>query len=131
MKSKTPPVCKLQNTGVSRNNLVKRSTTYDLISSSDLSSGCNSSGPDKTPYDFVLEQIQLRWDSKNSSPVPSGLAPFESNSNVGRYTLHEVLGKGSFSKVQLATHQLTKGNSTELFHEITTECLLNTNLMYI
>lgn len=118
MKSKAPPSGKIPNTGVPSNSFIKRSTTYDVISPRKISPVCNTDLSDKTPYDLVLEQIQLRRDSKNLCPVPSGLAPFESNSNVGRYSLHEVLGKGSFSKVQLATHQLTKGNSTELFYEI-------------
>ncbi|CDS41638.1 serine:threonine protein kinase NIM1 [Echinococcus multilocularis] len=62
----------------------------------------------KTPYDLLLEQIQKCRDSETPVTPLGESTQHENHTSVGRYTLHEILGKGSFSKVQLATHQLTK-----------------------
>ena len=95
---------------------MKHSATCDAVSSvanksppKSSPSMDNLSTPQKTPYDRLLEQIQQRRDSTASITAygrPNGL---DGRTNIGRYTLHEILGTGSFSKVQLATHQLTKG----------------------
>lgn len=69
----------------------------------------NLSASSKTPYDLLLEQIKKCSESETPVTHSERLAQHENYSSVGRYTLHEILGKGSFSKVQLATHQLTKG----------------------
>ncbi|VDK23599.1 unnamed protein product [Taenia asiatica] len=95
---------------------MKHSATCEFINPISISASLRHSpsvdnllaGP-KTPYDLLLEQIKRRSESE-TSVTPSGrLVQHESHNSVGRYTLHEILGKGSFSKVQLATHQLTKG----------------------
>lgn len=101
---------------------MKHSATCEFINPISISASLRhspsvdnlSAGP-KTPYDLLLEQIKRRSESE-TSVTPSGrLVQHESHNSVGRYTLHEILGKGSFSKVQLATHQLTKGKLRSIF----------------
>ena len=98
------------------NQRMKHSATCDAVSSVSYKTPSphspsvgNLTTPQKTPYDLLLEQIQQRHDwtvPTTNYGVSNGL---DNPTNIGRYKLHEILGKGSFSKVQLATHQLTKG----------------------
>ncbi|VDD81223.1 unnamed protein product [Mesocestoides corti] len=92
-----------------RQQLAKSSVGVSKFSKLGSPSADNLSTANKTPYELLLEQIQRTRDSVSSTSTSCGRTLHSNRATVGKYTLHEVLGKGTFSKVQLATHQLTKG----------------------
>ncbi|VDM35114.1 unnamed protein product [Hydatigera taeniaeformis] len=104
-RSRPPPQSSMKHSATCE---FTNSTPVNASLKSSPSVGNLSSGL-KSPYDLLLEQIKRRGDLETSITPSGRQAQSENLTIVGRYTLHEVLGKGSFSKVQLATHQLTKG----------------------
>nr|VZI44023.1 unnamed protein product [Spirometra erinaceieuropaei] len=60
----------------------------------------------KTPYERILECLDSNWTNTQDAKYNF----FDSSNTLRRYVLRETLGTGTFSKVQLATHMMTKEN---------------------